>query len=1055
MRFSDDELLAELGWLRRLARGLVGPGGAEDDLVQEAWLAAQRVQGGVSRPWLVRTLRNLAASWHRGENRLRHRERAVAQADVVEPEALLERSETLSTVLQELRNLDEPFRTALLLLYQEGLSMKESAARLSIPADTLRWRHREGLARLRSRLDAQRRDWRAALLPLFPIPSTHVIRGTLAASGGAGNAKLLGGIVISLKTATAAMALAAVALFVLLGELRGPSIPIAPMPEPSADGPPMIAVSVQVAEEESSHRPIEVAASAPGPVEEAGAAEGSDVHSVAIEVRDERGRRVKGARVWLGTSPDPGAVFWTTDNRGVAEINLLASLSSEEVERVQSRLGRTFAVRAMTASRYGRTVVHSRDSGGEGVVRITPDADLTVQVLDAEGLPQQGVPVTKLRHRPGSLIFDRDTLARTNAQGMAVLRHILDPLYFDKGQDEFQVGPMVLLASRADATLSRRVVPADPVVLTLPPTVELRIDVRDARGELALAADKLRLVPDQAPESDRDSDELAGLAARSPLGMVEIPVVDGMARVAHMGLGLALLGHAPEADPMDSTFGFCDPLFKQGADHRLSLTPLEQARTFTGIALDDSGTPLGNKVVHGKTFLYRGRAFEHEEFDFRTDSTGRFSFPVSKALCRKWAAMEHRELELWSEGPTSQVRHAIELELPEGFLRGEEELGVLAFRTDRPWLAGRAVDVKGESVPLESVRLVVQTPQGKKPFRAIRNVTTLLARDQFAFIGSPVQVNSAAGETLELWCYSRRRPDAFLPVTTGQLDVLVEFPPAGELQGQLTTAAGDSTESYYLRFVTGRQSEVRNRPDSFWLADNGRFELYGLPAVPGQLEIRTNGHDRLIMTVPGILPGSDSEEQRQRLASLALNAPLAKFKLRVVDASGDRIRGAVLRLDGRSDDEPAGTGLFSIHLAEPTLVGTLRAPGYQSLELTLPPGEHTVALEGGPKVFLRPSSTMDLPSGVILQVQLARLEGVHTMEKHPLTSVHGLGFEGTVSVAGKYLVTGQLFSDGLSLGELPFSKDPLSVIEVAGDQVGQEFAVPFDQSAFEALIPPE
>jgi len=77
------------------------------------------------------------------------------------------------------------------------------------------------------------------------------------------------------------------------------------------------------------------------------------------------------------------------------------------------------------------------------------------------------------------------------------------------------------------------------------------------------------------------------------------------------------------------------------------------------------------------------------------------------------------------------------------------------------------------------------------------------------------------------------------------------------------------------------------------------------------------------------------------------------------------------------------------------------------------------------------------------------------MEERPLSKVAGVGFEGTVSKAGRYLVTGQLFLQGLALGELPFSKAPLSVLEIQGDVVWQEFVVPFDRAAFEALIPDE
>jgi len=1058
MRYRDEELLAELGWLRRLARSLVGPGGSEEDLVQEAWLAAQRVRGGVSRAWLVRTLRNLAASWHRGESRLRSRERAVARPEPVEPEALLERSDTLGVVLRELRHLEEPYRTALLLLYQEGLSVSEAAVRLEVPVDTFRWRHREGLERLRRRLDGERADWRAALLPLFPGPSTNPLTSPAAASGGAGTSGLLGGIAMTWKTAVTVVAVAAIAFYSWTGDFGGPSQPASlPLPLEDVEEQQTIA-RLPEPEVEGARTVLEVPLAPPvdsGAGARANVADDADGNWIAIEVRDERGESVVGATVWLGTSPDPEGLSWTTDERGVADVDLTASASPEELARVNSRLGCSFYVRARTASRFGRTWVHSRDNGGEGWVRITPDADLRVQVVDDSGRPLEGVPVAKLRHRPGRLMFDRSTMARTDADGVAVLRHILDPLHFDQGQVEFQVGPMVLLRERADVTVSRAEIPSEPVVATLPPTASLVLEVRDSRGALQQAADTIRLVVDPSPRAERSSRDLVKVAGRSPLGVVEVPVVDGVAQVSHVGVELALLAHAPDADPMDSTIAFGAALPRSDGSRTLTLEPLETAHAFSGVALEDSGTPLANRLVQGKVFLHRGMSFEHQEFEFLTDSAGRFSFPISKVLCEKWAEMEGRELELWSEGDAPFVRHAIELELPEGLLRGEDDLGSVSFRTDRPWLAGRAVDAQGESVDLEGARLVVLTPMGEKSFRALRNHDPLLVGDQFAFLGEPAQLDRSAGETLELWCYAARQPDASSSVAVGQLDRRVEFPLAGKLRGRMKAAEGDSPENYYVRFVTGQEREVRNVPSRYPFAENGKFEMAGLSAVSGQLEVRTNRLDRLVLIVPGVVPGSESEEQRERLNAIALNAPLSGFFLRVVDLDGNSVERAELSLPRQFREESAGEGFFSVYLAEPTLSGTVSAPGFQAQEVMLAPGDRTVTLVPGPEVALWLSDATELPRGAELRVKLVRLEGERRMEACPLTAVEGGGYEGSVSQAGRYLVSGQLFLDDLALGELPVSEVPSSVLDIEPELDGQEFEVPFDRAAFEALIPVE
>ncbi|MBC7974023.1 MAG: hypothetical protein H7138_03490, partial [Myxococcales bacterium] len=67
-----DQLAADAGWLRRLARSLVQNPAAADDLVQDAYLLAAEQPPGDDRPlrpWLVRVLRNLTRTKERVASR--------------------------------------------------------------------------------------------------------------------------------------------------------------------------------------------------------------------------------------------------------------------------------------------------------------------------------------------------------------------------------------------------------------------------------------------------------------------------------------------------------------------------------------------------------------------------------------------------------------------------------------------------------------------------------------------------------------------------------------------------------------------------------------------------------------------------------------------------------------------------------------------------------------------------------------------------------------------------------------------------------------------------
>jgi RNA polymerase sigma factor (sigma-70 family) len=182
---------AHAGWLRRLARSLVDDGAAADDLTQAAWveLAQRRARGGVVRDvraWLGTVVRRRAGrDAGRGRAR-RERERRVARGEALpSTDELLSSLEATRLVTESLASLGEPYRSTLLLRFQEDLSPAEIASRQGLPAGTVRARIHRGLNQLRARLDrrtgGRREAWCSALLRLPPsaIPSAWKIGGTL------------------------------------------------------------------------------------------------------------------------------------------------------------------------------------------------------------------------------------------------------------------------------------------------------------------------------------------------------------------------------------------------------------------------------------------------------------------------------------------------------------------------------------------------------------------------------------------------------------------------------------------------------------------------------------------------------------------------------------------------------------------------------------------------------------------------------------------------------------------------------------------------------------
>jgi protocatechuate 3,4-dioxygenase beta subunit len=114
------------------------------------------------------------------------------------PEETVARGEARRQLIQAVLRLDEPYRTAILLRYYDDLPPREIAMQQSIPIETVKTRLKEGLKRLRRKLDAahdgDRRKWYLALVPLAGMNLTS----SASASTGS-TATVMGFIAMSAK----------------------------------------------------------------------------------------------------------------------------------------------------------------------------------------------------------------------------------------------------------------------------------------------------------------------------------------------------------------------------------------------------------------------------------------------------------------------------------------------------------------------------------------------------------------------------------------------------------------------------------------------------------------------------------------------------------------------------------------------------------------------------------------------------------------------------------------------------------------------------------------
>lgn len=1049
-RLSANELLAELGWLRRLARSLVGGVSAEEDLVQETWLAAARVQGGVSRPWLVGTLRRLAARWHRSESRQRRREGLVARSEAVDTDSLLERNELLGLLLGEMRRIDEPFRTALILLYQEGMTVRDAAARLDIPQDTLRWRRREGLQRLRSQLDRGTSiDWRASLVPLIGPHTLELTTAGVAVAAATKTMTLMGGILMTWKWTLAVVLICVTALFVAGGndseleplqDLRAEALDSPRVQQaPNLDEP--------LAQEERRHAVVpEAGIAAAQPAAVPASPQPSTGPTLVVTATDHRSQPIEGARIWIGDTSDPVDAFWVTDADGLAVLPL-------------PEVGHT-TLSGMTDSLYGSKPISTKATGGEARLRLFPDADVSVLIVDQDGVPIPDVPVAlivkqRLEHTGSEL--PRDMLAfqrqvQTDASGLAVVRHVAYALLSRGGLDKYWVGPAVLLAQRSDVMMVEGELPTKQVRIVLPPVEPLDVRVLDRNGALNLNASKVRVLINPAPGLPRDVPDLVEEARFSSLGIVDVELIHGVGRLPMIGLGLKLLAEARDVESTRSTFGLGAGPVRVGVGAMLRLEPQDVGMWITGVARDAEGLPLGNQKLSGSIKLARKVVFQSLDFEVLSDAVGGFRIHIDEDLRIEWDAAVGRTLSLTRLGNSPDVMSEALSPVPAHLLLGDNDVGILTLERRIPLLAGHATTQEGEPVDLGWITVRVKSEFTSRYRRRIVGLRRIIQPGSFAIYGDSIDLDPEFSEVLEIGLDSKGLPGLARVVTQGELDLRFVFDEPGFLSGRVLLTPEDRYQDYWVRFNS--KDATGKREDSLpgTLASNGRFALKDLRLRGGDIEVRDIATNTLLALVQGVTPSPAPDGVEPRLAGIDLQAKVHEYSLTVTNAEGNGIEAAHFDspfLPGRGAS--FGSGRFHWRAAVDSIEGRLSAPGYLSQTLNLIPGviEHVVILERGPKVLVRPVPAITLSGGATVQVRLA---GGDTYEEVQLRALGDGSYVGFVSGPGRYLVRGLILKRGKQLVELPLSREPVASILVTGSATGQSFDVAFDMNNFEASV---
>jgi RNA polymerase sigma factor (sigma-70 family) len=453
-----DVLLAEHGFVRRLALALVRDPDVADDLTQETWRVALERPPATSvslRGWLASVVRSLAIDRGRSDRARAVREHDSAQIEAVpDSSEVVERLELERRVVERVRDLAEPYRTAIYLRYFEDQSPAQIAASLDVPLATVKTRVRRALELLRMDLDrdsGDRASWSALLLPLATRPES-----ALAAQG----------VLVTTMTKSAA----AIVLVSLLGWLVWSSA--TRTPEVSALRPPEARSEARVAlaspTEAEKSRAAVIAPSATATVR-------SDATTVV-----RRGRVIDQARVPVAGAfvalyePGHAEHVTRTDNEGKFAIEQVGPTPQGMMRGILA-----WDESGRAAVNEPRATFYSGPGRGEPELVLLPGASVSVRVVGPKG-PVDGVRV-ELAASAWRMPFAEAT---TDADGIARYPHVPSGILLASALSSQGIScERVVLAPRAQ----------QEIVLHLEPGRRVEVSVVDAATHAPIPGARVRV----------------------------------------------------------------------------------------------------------------------------------------------------------------------------------------------------------------------------------------------------------------------------------------------------------------------------------------------------------------------------------------------------------------------------------------------------------------------------------------------------------------------------------------------------------------------------------
>ena len=598
----------------------------------------------------------------------------------------------------------------------------------------------------------------------------------------------------------------------------------------------------------------------------------------------------------------------------------------------------------------------------ELLLELKPDPSLDVRVVDGQGAPVPGAPISMRVVDPtGS--EGRDVMRLTSdGQGWAKVRHIR-MLIEETARDGARMTVALGLAhaERFEVELDAENLPEGPVELVMPDSAALVVRLHTGDGEPYRGDGYLSI---EVPEKPGQKPRRRGVRMGPRAALVLLQ--EGVARFPFVQPASRFYVIAGFHDGREPVTGWLDGPGLPGETLEATFEIPGGLPALVGRLVDGGGAPLSG-VKAKVTVLADGQP--RGRVDLGTDELGRFRYvlPLAEDPAERYVL----ELRIDRE----DVDLGVQVDLSLKLVPGDNDLGDVTLRPIPLLAGGRVLDEFGQAIP----GALVQGFQGQpgmrdgepitrwRPLRGLRVSSD--GEGRFAIHGYNEDPN--LGVAAEHPDYSTSATSEIQP---GMMDLVLVMRGAGSVEGRLRLDPHASTSLLRVRLLPEDDEEAR--PASTQLEPGGGFS--GRRVAAGYytcvVELVADGQEVERVEHVQVRAGEVSRDTRLNPIDLTGRLRVARFV--VTNPDGDTLDHLKVshRPTGSEEWEYAykdRTRVLELATTEASLEVEIASEGYQTARFAAAVGEHEVVLEEGLAVTVVLGAALSpLPEGFRLGVGL-------------------------------------------------------------------------------------